>query len=62
MEGVIPKSVWRRAYRDINEFERQLVEFGIIVAKFWLHISPEEQLKRLEARAHSRPQGLEDHG
>lgn len=51
VEGIYPKAVWRRAYREINEFERQLVDFGIIVAKFWLHISPEEQLKRLEARA-----------
>lgn len=51
VEEVLPKSVWRRAYREINEFERQLVEFGIVVAKFWLHISPEEQLKRLQARS-----------
>jgi len=50
VEGILPKSVWRRAYRDIVEFEQQLVEFGIIVTKFWLHISPEEQLIRLEAR------------
>lgn len=50
VEGLLPRDVWRHAYRDITEFERQLVEFGIIVAKFWLHISPEEQLSRLEAR------------
>jgi polyphosphate kinase 2 (PPK2 family) len=48
--GVCPRHVWRRAYREINEFERQLVDFGIVIAKFWLHISPEEQLKRFEAR------------
>jgi polyphosphate kinase 2 (PPK2 family) len=34
----------------INEFERQLVDFGMIVIKFWIHISPEEQLNRFEAR------------
>ena len=41
---------WMRAYSEINEFERQLVDFGAIVFKFWLHISPEEQLKRFEER------------
>lgn len=51
VQGVHPRNVWRRAYREINEFERHLVDFGIIVAKFWLHISPEEQLRRFEARA-----------
>ncbi len=51
VQGLQPRSVWRRAYREINEFERHLVDFGIIVAKFWLHISPEEQLRRFEARA-----------
>ncbi len=51
VEGIYPKNVWRRAYREINEFERQLVEFDIIIAKFWLHISPEEQLRRFAARA-----------
>jgi polyphosphate kinase 2 (PPK2 family) len=50
VQGVHPRSVWRRAYREINEFERHLVDFGIIIAKFWLHISPEEQLRRFEAR------------
>lgn len=57
VEGVYPKTVWRRAYREINEFERQLVDFGIIVAKFWLHISPEEQLKRLGDRAEAAHKG-----
>ncbi|MEJ5312151.1 MAG: hypothetical protein WHX52_20490 [Anaerolineae bacterium] len=51
VQGIHPRSVWRRAYREINEFERHLVDFGIIIAKFWLHISPEEQLRRFEARA-----------
>lgn len=41
---------WQRAYAEINEFERQLVEFGTIVCKFWLHLSPEEQLRRFEER------------
>ena len=41
---------WMRAYGEINEFEEQLAESGAIVAKFWLSITPGEQLKRFKAR------------
>ena len=41
---------WKRAFKEINSFERQLRDFGAIVAKFWLHISREEQLRRFEER------------
>src|SRR5690349_12833898 len=41
---------WRRAYDEIREFERQLTEHGLIVAKFWLQVSKAEQLRRFEAR------------
>ena len=41
---------WQRAYNEINGFEEQLTENGIIVLKFWLQISPEEQLARFKAR------------
>jgi polyphosphate:AMP phosphotransferase len=41
---------WRRAYDEICEFERQLVEHGLIVAKFWLHVSKAEQLRRFKER------------
>ncbi len=50
IEGFCKEAEWRRAYREINEFERQLVDFGIILAKFWMHISQEEQLRRFEQR------------
>jgi polyphosphate kinase 2 (PPK2 family) len=50
IEGFARDDEWQRAYAEINEFERQLVEFGTIVCKFWLHISPDEQLRRFEAR------------
>ncbi len=40
---------WQRAYREINQFERQLVDFGTIVLKFWLHISAEEGARRYRA-------------
>ena len=39
-----------RAYDEINEFERTLADEGMILVKFWLHISDEEQLKRFERR------------
>jgi polyphosphate:AMP phosphotransferase len=41
---------WRRAYDEINEFEHQLTESGLIVAKFWLQVSKAEQLRRFKAR------------
>jgi polyphosphate kinase 2 (PPK2 family) len=50
IEGFCTEAEWRRAYREINEFERQLVDTGGIVVKFWIQISPEEQLRRFEGR------------
>jgi polyphosphate:AMP phosphotransferase len=41
---------WTRAYAEINEFEQQLVEHGVVLVKFWIHISPEEQLARFRER------------
>ena len=41
---------WRRAFAEMNEFERELVEHGVIVIKFWLHISKDEQLRRFRNR------------
>ncbi|MBI1374208.1 MAG: polyphosphate:AMP phosphotransferase [Phycisphaera sp.] len=50
VEGFTPASRWRAAYQEINEFEQQLVDHGIGVAKFWIHISKDEQLRRFEDR------------
>jgi polyphosphate kinase 2 (PPK2 family) len=50
LEGFCTEEEWKRAYREINEFERQLVDFGTILAKFWIHISKEEQLERFQER------------
>ncbi len=50
VEGFAKLSDWMRAYSEINEFEQQLVEYGCVVTKFWLHVSKEEQLRRFEAR------------
>lgn len=41
---------WQRAYGEINLFEAQLVEHGCILVKFWIHITPDEQLRRFEER------------
>lgn len=53
VEGLASKKEWKRSYREIREFERALVDEGTILIKFWLHLSPEEQLSRFEARADS---------
>ena len=50
VEGFCPEEAWQRAYKEINSFERQLKDFGTILAKFWIHISREEQLRRFEER------------
>jgi len=50
VEGFASYVEWARAYREINEFEADLVDYGMVVIKFWLHISKEEQLARFEAR------------
>ena len=50
VEGFATEAEWRRAYREINDFERQLTNHDVLVVKLWFHISQEEQLKRFEAR------------
>jgi polyphosphate:AMP phosphotransferase len=51
VEGFARDADWMRAYEEINGFEDQMHRSGIVVAKFWLQISQEEQLRRFEARA-----------
>ena len=50
IEGFARPPQWQRAYEEINAFEEELVEGGCRVLKFWIHISPEEQLARFQAR------------
>lgn len=50
VEGFCTESDWRRAYREINEFERELSDWGAVVLKFWLQIDKDEQLLRFQAR------------
>ena len=50
VEGFATKEQWERAYREILEFERTLVAEGMVLVKFWLHLSSDEQLRRFESR------------
>lgn len=50
VEGFCSGQEWKRAYREINEMEEHLVNFGAVLVKFWIHIDKEEQLRRFEAR------------
>jgi polyphosphate kinase 2 (PPK2 family) len=49
VKGLTPIPDWIRAYEEINGFERTLADDGIVMVKFWLHISQEEQLRRFVA-------------
>jgi polyphosphate kinase 2 (PPK2 family) len=50
LEGFATEEEWRRAYAEINDFEEMIVRRGVLLLKFWVHISPEEQLRRFKAR------------
>jgi len=50
IEGFCSQDDWKRAYGEINEFEKELTDFGAVVLKFWIHIDPDTQLERFEAR------------
>lgn len=53
VEGFCTDAEWKRAYREINQFELMLSDFGTIIFKFWMHLSKEEQLRRFNARANN---------
>ncbi|CCG07603.1 Polyphosphate:AMP phosphotransferase [Pararhodospirillum photometricum DSM 122] len=50
VEGFAEPRDWRRAYAEIRDFEEQLIDHGIALAKFWMHITREEQLNRFKER------------
>jgi PPK2 family polyphosphate:nucleotide phosphotransferase len=50
VHNLVPKSVWSKRYRYINDFERMLAANGVKILKFFLHISKDEQKKRFEER------------
>jgi polyphosphate kinase 2 (PPK2 family) len=50
VEGFASGAEWKRAYREINEFERTLVDDGAVIVKLYLHITKDEQLNRFKSR------------
>ncbi|MCX7830296.1 MAG: polyphosphate:AMP phosphotransferase [Acidobacteria bacterium] len=50
IEGFCTDDEWKRAYAEINQFEKELSDFGILILKFYLSITPQEQLKRFKER------------
>ena len=50
LEGFCTEKDWQRAYNEINEFERQLTDWGAVVLKFWIHIDQDTQLQRFNDR------------
>lgn len=53
VEKLAEPEEWKRAYKEINDFEKMLTEDRYMVEKFWLHISKEEQLKRFKSARES---------
>jgi polyphosphate:AMP phosphotransferase len=54
VEGFATEQEWTRAYSEIGEFEEELVEHGIVLVKYWVHISQDEQLRRFKEREKAR--------
>ena len=50
IEGFAAEEEWKRAFAEINEFEEQLTDHGIVVLKYWVHVTKDEQLERFKAR------------
>ena len=50
IEGFCREDDWKRAYQEINEFEKELHDWGAILVKFWLHVDQDEQLARFMDR------------
>lgn len=50
VEGFCSTEAWQRSYSEINQFEKQMVDFGTIIFKFWVHIGQQEQLRRFKER------------
>ena len=54
VEGFATENAWSRAYHEINAFEEELADSGIVILKFWLAITKEEQMKRFKEREATR--------
>ena len=53
VEGLATETEWKRAYAEIRQFEEELTDHGIVVVKYWLHITSDEQERRFQERAKS---------
>ena len=53
VESLATQAEWTRAYTEINQFEDQLTGHGIVLVKYWIHITRDEQLRRFTARQKS---------
>jgi AMP-polyphosphate phosphotransferase len=53
VEGFATPAEWMRAYAEINQFEDQLIAHGVVLVKYWIHITKDEQLRRFKARQES---------
>ena len=67
VKDLVPKRVWSARYDHINQFEKMLADEGVTILKFYLHISRDEQKRRLKARLEDphknwkfNPQDLEE--
>ena len=50
VHNLVPKPVWSKRYKQINDFEQMLVENGTVILKFFLHVSRDEQADRMRDR------------
>ena len=50
IEGFCSDAEWQRAYAEINEFEQELMDWGAVVVKYWIHIDSDTQLERFQNR------------
>lgn len=50
LEGFCSENEWQRAYNEINEFEKELSDWGAVIIKFWVQIDKDTQLARFEER------------
>lgn len=53
LEGFCSENDWKRAYNEINEFEKELSDWGAVIIKFWIQIDKDTQLERFNERANT---------
>ena len=62
LEGFCSENDWKRAYNEINEFEKELHDWGAVIIKFWVQIDKDTQLERFTDRQNTPGETVEDHG